>query len=43
VFVDELLSLVLLLEELTTAFSISTETQIGHVTDDLTVSFEWSD
>jgi len=43
VFVDELLGSVALLEELTTAFSIPTETQVGHVSDDLTVPFEWSD
>jgi hypothetical protein len=43
VFVEELLGLFSLLEELTTAFPISTETQVGHVTNDQTVPLEWSD
>jgi hypothetical protein len=43
VFVQELLSLVPLLEEVTTAFSILTETQVGHVTDDHAVSLEWGE
>ena len=32
-----------LLEELTTTFPVSTETKVGHVSDDLTVSFELCD
>jgi len=42
-FVEELLGLITLLEEPTAAFPISTETQVGHVSDDLTVPREWSD
>ena len=41
VFVDELFSLFSILEEPSSTFPICTETQVGHITDDLTLTGEW--
>ncbi|MFY9925521.1 MAG: hypothetical protein WCA95_04480 [Opitutaceae bacterium] len=43
VIVEEPFCFIPLLEELTTTFPVSTETQVGHVSDDLPVSFELRD
>jgi hypothetical protein len=43
VFVDELLSFIPFLEEPSPTFPINSETKVGHVTNDLSLAFEWSE
>jgi hypothetical protein len=43
VFVDELFGFLPDLEETSPTFAVTSETKIGHVTDDQSLSFEWSE
>jgi hypothetical protein len=42
VFIDELFSVLSLLEETSSTFAVHSEAKVGHATGDLSLTFEWS-